>query len=155
MGVMRPRSDDIHESFARLMQWAQEATKARRTPIQNYSDLAREMNVSAATVTNWRTRGVSFEAAVLAEMAFGVSPSWVVYGKRPPIASQNSELPADVQALVNALMRIEDDEQRSDAVFRAEFAAFQVQRPRLPTVIPSPSKEAGPPKPAPTKTRAK
>ena len=152
---MRPRSEEIHESFARLMDWAQEATKATQRPIQTYSDLARELNASPSTVTNWRARGVPFEAAVYAEMAFGVSPSWVIWGTQPPIAPQRSELPADVQALINALMRIPDPEQRSDAVFRAEFAAFQVQRPRLPTTDPVPPKAAGLPTPAPQKTRAK
>lgn len=50
------------------------------------SDVALRMDASAATVTNWKTRGVSLEGAVKADAVYGIPAAWVIYGQMPPLS---------------------------------------------------------------------
>lgn len=70
----------MHDSSKRLLDFAKEATAARSDGIQTFGDLARRMGVSSATMTNWKTRGVSKEGAIAAEALFGCSVQWVLTG---------------------------------------------------------------------------
>lgn len=49
------------------------------------SEVARRLNVGDNLVTNWKTRGVSFEGAIRAEAAYGIPAAWVMSGNVPPI----------------------------------------------------------------------
>jgi hypothetical protein len=67
----------VHVSVSRLLDEAKRATAhlplSKR--INSMADLRRAMDVSAQTLGNWKTRGISVEGALRAEILFGVPAS--------------------------------------------------------------------------------
>lgn len=62
----------MHESMKRL----QEVAKTNRN-----SDIARDLNVGASTVTNWASRGVSKEGALKAADHYGSNANYILEGQ--------------------------------------------------------------------------
>lgn len=85
----------MHESARRLL----EAAKIARPSIETAADLARALNQSEQTITNWSKRktGVSKEGRLLAQKELGISATWIEdgSGKMFPDAHHNS-VPADM-----------------------------------------------------------
>lgn len=73
----------MHESMTRLFEYAKNAPAEDRGVVRTLADLGRRLNVSAQTLNNWKMRGVSKEGAIAAEMEFGCSVMWVIYGEGP------------------------------------------------------------------------
>lgn len=78
------RADEPHPSLVRLLAVAREATVHKRKPVDDWAGLAAAMKVSAQVMTNWKSRGISVDAAIKAEQLFGCSGSWLLTGKTPP-----------------------------------------------------------------------
>lgn len=76
--------DAMHETTARLFAAIEEKDPGEALT----SKVAARMNVADNRVTNWKTRGISFEGAVQAEAAYGIPAAWIMYGKMPPLPSQ-------------------------------------------------------------------
>lgn len=72
--------DAINDQMRRLLEVAQFAG------IQSAAELARVLNVSPQTVTNWAKRdtGIAREGLLAAEEIFGVSALWLATGKGAP-----------------------------------------------------------------------
>jgi hypothetical protein len=72
-------SQRMHESVIRLLNCARRVTEhlpaAQR--VHDFASLRRRMDVSAATLTNWKSRGVSLEGLLSAEALFGCPAAWV------------------------------------------------------------------------------
>ena len=64
----------------RLLNCAQEGHLERRARPAWTPGLAEALGVSSATMTNWKSRGVSKDGALAAEQLFGCSPRWVMEG---------------------------------------------------------------------------
>ena len=47
-------------------------------------ELARALDESPQTITNWKKRGVSKAGAIKASAAFGISTNWILSGKDQP-----------------------------------------------------------------------
>lgn len=73
----------MHASAERLLAYAVEASGADPKPIFQFSDLARELRMSAPTVSRWKRRGVSKGGAAAARARYGCSPAWVLLGIGP------------------------------------------------------------------------
>lgn len=74
----------VHPSLVRLLDFAQAHHQPGRSRITSYGDLAARMDVSSATMTNWKKRGISLDGALAAEREFGCFASWVLDGATPP-----------------------------------------------------------------------
>lgn len=66
----------MHPSVMRLLDYARRKV---RHPL-SAGEIGRQMNVSAATMTNWKARGISKEGAIRAEALFGCSVTWLLNG---------------------------------------------------------------------------
>ncbi|MGE8629479.1 hypothetical protein [Achromobacter denitrificans] len=73
--------ESMHQTTARLFA----AIKEKDPDEAITSRVASRMNVADNRVTNWKTRGISFEGAVQAEAAYGIPAAWVMYGNMPPL----------------------------------------------------------------------
>lgn len=73
-------SKDLHESMERLLSAARLSTGIKDL---DFAVVAAKLGASSATVSNWKTRGVSMDAAVEAEGLYGCSAYWVIHGKQP------------------------------------------------------------------------
>lgn len=62
---------NIHPSLARLYQ---------ETGLKKPSELALKLNIGASTVTNWASRGVSKDGALMASEIFGVNANYILTG---------------------------------------------------------------------------
>lgn len=116
----------MHETTARLF-----AAIAEKDPAEAItSRVAARMNVADNRVTNWKTRGISFEGAVQAEAAYGVPAAWIMYGQMPPFPRKNwpfqkwvkyeqierlgqDDLGYVAHSIKAALMELEDQENKS------------------------------------------
>lgn len=74
----------MHISFIRLLNLARAATEATGVPIETPTALGKRLGVTAATMTNWKNRGVSKEGALKAEELFGFSATLVLTGEQSP-----------------------------------------------------------------------
>lgn len=63
------------KSFDRLIEAANNVTQ---------EDLARALDESPQTITNWKKRGVSKSGAIKASAIYGVSVNWILTGENPP-----------------------------------------------------------------------
>jgi hypothetical protein len=72
-------------SVMRLLECAKDATAdmpaTRRVRV--VGDLVRALGISPQTLTNWKSRGISKDGALLAERFFGCAPSYVIEGIGP------------------------------------------------------------------------
>jgi SOS-response transcriptional repressor LexA len=75
-------TDAIHETAARLFEAAKILKKTEGKP----SEIARLLNVSDQTVTNWARRGVSREGMLTAQRVIGCSATWLESGTGAMIA---------------------------------------------------------------------
>lgn len=71
---------ESHPSYARLFNLAKMATEKTPKPVEIDADLARLLDVSAQTIGNWKTRGVSKEGADIAERVLGCSSTFILLG---------------------------------------------------------------------------
>lgn len=78
----------MHESVQRLYDFAKRATAGTASPITGFPDLGAHLDVSSATLTNWKARGVSKDGALAAEAAFGCSAQWVLHGTTSALATR-------------------------------------------------------------------
>jgi hypothetical protein len=76
---------DMHDSVSRLLTFARSDQSKKR--IRSVTELGKALNISSATLTNWKSRGVSKEGANMAEEVFGVSPLHVLKGAGPAASS--------------------------------------------------------------------
>ncbi|WP_035205968.1 S24 family peptidase [Acidovorax sp. CF316] len=73
-----------HDSLQRLL------TAAEKTGIKGPSALAKALNESDQTITNWGRRGVSKSGAMNAERLLGVSSNWVISGEGAAVIGEPS-----------------------------------------------------------------
>lgn len=71
----------MHASVTRLFDYATRATHGQDGPVLTMPDLQVRLEISSATLTNWKSRGVSKEGAIKAEREFGCSVNWVLTGE--------------------------------------------------------------------------
>lgn len=88
----------MHDSVMRLLACAKIASRNTKNPIADTGRLAEMLNVSSATMTNWKKRGVSKDGALLAEKALGSRPTFVLEGKGDPFSDMPA-LPQGMSAL--------------------------------------------------------
>jgi phage repressor protein C with HTH and peptisase S24 domain len=70
-----------HPSVARLLAAAIKATASSRSPVTDYQSLREALGgISAATMTNWKSRGVPRRYALEAERLFGVPARHILDG---------------------------------------------------------------------------
>lgn len=85
---MATRENPTHESMVRLLAFATSATKNAKQPVRSYADLGIRLEATAGAFSNWKRRGLSKDAALLAERAFGCSADWLLTGHGPERVSQ-------------------------------------------------------------------
>lgn len=78
-----PTIPAMHDSVTRLLNIAREATKSDREPIRTLADLGKRIDASPQVRNNWKTRGVSREAAMRAELLFNCSAHYIRTGEGP------------------------------------------------------------------------
>lgn len=105
-----PSEKPLHESMRRLLAAVRSATDIADF---DFPKIAAALDVTPATMTNWKTRGISMEGAVAAEQKWGCSPSWVLYGKtpsarKPPDISSFKARPAPNESQWATLDALED-----------------------------------------------
>lgn len=84
----------MHSSVSRLLDYARRKVR----PSISLSEIGRQLGVSAATMTNWKARGISKEGAIKAESLFGCSVTWLLVGdgrEDSPAAQQVQAVAAD------------------------------------------------------------
>lgn len=81
--LIEPRIPGMHESVSRLLNFARSATAGTPEAVHDFAGLSKAMGVSSATMTNWKSRGVSVEGALAAERRFGCFAVWVLDGGDP------------------------------------------------------------------------
>jgi len=74
-----------HPSVQRLLEYARRATSAMgaKRKVLDYGDLATQLDVTSAVMTNWKARGIAVPAAVNAQRLFGCNVLWVLDGAEP------------------------------------------------------------------------
>lgn len=77
----------MHSSVSRLLDYAKRHTAGSLHPVSGFPALQVRLQVSSASLTNWKQRGVSKEGAIKAEKEFGCSVNWVLTGKGPEDSS--------------------------------------------------------------------
>lgn len=73
-------NSQMHETASRLFEAIQHATKGRVDGFSSPGDAAAFLGQSAATITNWKVRGVSKDGQLSAHEKFGVNPTWIAKG---------------------------------------------------------------------------
>lgn len=71
----------MHQSVIRLLTRAREVTQSAASPILTFDDLRKDLDVSSATMTNWKSRGVSKEGALEAAQKYRCDANWILTGK--------------------------------------------------------------------------
>ena len=71
----------MHDSVTRLLNYARRKTERTANVVNDFAELQVRLQVSSATMTNWKTRGVSKDGAITAEQEFGCSVNWVLTGE--------------------------------------------------------------------------
>lgn len=130
--------------------------------ISSVTELGKALNISSATLTNWKSRGISREGAQAAEEVFGVSPSYVLKGTgleasrqvQEPPATYMPQLGADAMVLARYFDKIRSIERRQvafaqcvmviDAELPEGLGAPPAGSPRTtpPTRTPAPSPQS-------------
>lgn len=75
----------MHPTAKRLFDALYSVTKAQIDGSEHPGDAAKALEQSPATITNWKTRGVSKEGLLKAHALFGISPTWVETGQGTPL----------------------------------------------------------------------
>lgn len=84
----------MHDSMKRLQKVAKTDRK---------SDIARELNVGASTVTNWSNRGVSKEGALAAAARYNTDANYILHG-----TSAGQDVIADLRSKINSIQSRSD-----------------------------------------------
>ncbi|MDQ0068983.1 phage repressor protein C with HTH and peptisase S24 domain [Variovorax boronicumulans] len=71
----------MHESVSRLLDYARKKSSEFAKPGNDFGRLQVLLQVSSATLTNWKSRGVSKEGAIRAERELGCSANWILTGE--------------------------------------------------------------------------
>lgn len=106
----------MHDSMQRLYDYV--ATRGITQP----SELARALNQSQQTITNWENRGISQKGFIACQATFGVNAVWLETGKGTPTPTAPAAAPAlppDEQALLDLYRGLTDD-QRGELVRSAQ-----------------------------------
>lgn len=109
----------MHQSMARLLKCAQEATRGQRRAVTDFKDLGARLGESSAVMTNWKSRGISKAGALKASRLFGCSASWLMDGKgdpgKPTIALTEETRPepdafdAALEVIAKALEEVDEE----------------------------------------------
>ena len=75
------QNGEMHESLERLLEHARKKTTGSSRPVLDEADLRAQMGVSPAVFSNWKSRGISKEGALIAEAKFGCSAHWLLSGR--------------------------------------------------------------------------
>jgi hypothetical protein len=81
----------MHDSMARLLFYTRQASQNWQKPVKTFGDIAAVMVESSATLTNWKSRGISKDGAIKAERIFGCSVNWLMTGEGDPDGSGGSD----------------------------------------------------------------
>jgi phage repressor protein C with HTH and peptisase S24 domain len=71
----------MHETVARLLTFAREKTRGSRAEINDFGALQVLLDATSATMTNWKSRGLSKQGALRAEKELGCSANWLLTGE--------------------------------------------------------------------------
>lgn len=77
------------------------------------SSLARLLNVAPQNIHNWEVRGVSKQAALMLQLEFGFSATWILYGKGPMFiasAPATATMSETERELLNLFAQLGEDE---------------------------------------------
>ncbi|MBT9495347.1 MAG: S24 family peptidase [Paucibacter sp.] len=83
----------MHDSVLRLLACARIVSRNIKKPITDTGKLAESLGVSSATMTNWKSRGVSKAGALKAETEIGCRPAFILEGQGDPFSSGMPPLP--------------------------------------------------------------
>jgi hypothetical protein len=78
------KSAKTSDQFSRLMAAAQAHADKHKAGEITQTAVANAMGASLQALTNWASRGLSAQAAITAEGAYGVSAYWLLHGVQPP-----------------------------------------------------------------------
>lgn len=78
---------DMHNSLARMLRIAHEATVSSARPIQTLSQLRDRLDVSPQVMNHWKSRGVSKVGAILAAKEFNCSVASILEDPTDDVAS--------------------------------------------------------------------
>jgi hypothetical protein len=118
-------TDLLHESTARLYGFAREAL-GDDAPAK----VARRLNVSAQTLQNWESRGVSQDGALKAQAAYGCDANWLLGAVKTTTlhGSQPMRLDPEMLAETHRTLRdLEHGEGRAFSIEQETYAAWFVQ----------------------------
>lgn len=93
-------TEDVHPSVARLLDFAKSSTAATNDPVTSYNALAVRLDISLATLTNWKSRGISKDGALDAEREFGCLATWLLDGTGRSIPAHQTE-PSDTLSVTD------------------------------------------------------
>lgn len=122
---------EVHDSALRLLAFAQVATASRRQPVTDWASLGACLGASAATVTNWKRRGVSKDGALDAEREFGCSAVWVLEGTGAEVPTQERAPPWPFEDLTPDAWARLSQKQRTIA----EYSMIRTLRDMAPDVL--------------------
>lgn len=71
----------MHESVSRLLDYARQKSSEFAKSGNDFARLQVLLQVSSATLTNWKSRGISKEGAIRAERELGCSANWILTGE--------------------------------------------------------------------------
>lgn len=74
------KNPGMHPTAKRLIDAIHAITKGKVDGEKSPGDVAQALGQSSATITNWKTRGVSKEGRLKAHTVYGISPTWVDTG---------------------------------------------------------------------------
>jgi hypothetical protein len=98
----------------RLLDYVRTNTRNPRPNI-TFAEIGKRLGASSATMTNWKSRGISRDGALQAEREFGCSGSWLMSGEGSPevgarlVPSTRPTLTDAVVAIAKALQDVPDD----------------------------------------------
>lgn len=84
----------MHPSVSRLLDYSRKKTKGSAHQISDFAGLQVLLQVSSATLTNWKSRGMSKEGAIRAERELGCSANWLLTGEGDEDAAAKHRSPA-------------------------------------------------------------
>lgn len=71
----------MHPSVVRLLDYVRRKTAGTSNPVSDFGGLQVRLEISSATMTNWKSRGISKDGAIKAEREFGCSVNWLLTGE--------------------------------------------------------------------------
>ncbi len=101
----------MHEQMVRLY-----LATTEKLGISDPSEVARALGVTHQTVTNWQTRGISKNGALLVQAKLGISATWIEYGTGKMYQSDEDDEQVDADDLKQRL------EQQIEAISPLEIA---------------------------------